>query len=289
LYVTIIVENKLFIIGVPPPKSGAVWIVYEYAGLSTLETYAVPGEIRRAKIPPERTIFGIKEPPKLPDWNDRANFVINGIIKQSIIAIATMHESGVVHRSLGRTSLILSNKAMDKRDSASPFNTNISQLRIKLSDFGFSGLFETSTLDKEFCTRAKLFDLNLQPGENSILSTNFAIAEDMHALGLGFLGLLLSSLAELPNKDYKMPATDDESLQRLLVDIFDKDLNQFREYVDAEDIWSKLVELLDENDSSGWKMLETLILARESVAETKERQRILTVRSLLANPIFKNR
>jgi serine/threonine protein kinase len=261
-------------------------VVYEYAGLSTIETYSVPAEIRRSRIPVENTFFGPKKPPRLPEWEDRANFVVNGIIKQAIQAVATMHESGVVHRSLGRTSLIISNKAMDKRDSASPFNTELSQLRIKLADFGFSGLFEASAFDEGFITRAKLFNINLRIGDDNLLSTNFAIAEDMHALGLIFLGLMLSSLADLPDKNYAMPATDDESLQRLLVDIFDKDINQFRDYVEAEEIWSKLVEFLDRNDGAGWKMLEVLILARENVVKTRESSQIFTVRSLLAIPIF---
>jgi len=33
------------------------------------------------------------------------------------------------------------------------------------------------------------------------------------------------------------------------------------EYVEAEDTWSNLVQLLDESDGSGWKVLETLVLA----------------------------
>ena len=52
-------------LGVPPPKPGAVWVVYEYAGLSTIQAYAVPGEIRRAKMPPKKGFFGnAVEPPQ---------------------------------------------------------------------------------------------------------------------------------------------------------------------------------------------------------------------------------
>ena len=76
-----------------------------------------------------------------------------------------------------------------------------------------------------------------------------------------FLGLLLTSLAELPNPEYQMPATDEDTLQRLLGEIFDKDFEQFREYVEAEDTWSNLAQLLDESDGSGWKALETLVPA----------------------------
>lgn len=275
------------VLGVPSPQPGAIWILYEYAGLSTIQAYSVPGEIRRNAIPVQRNFFGaIVQPKPLPPWNERANFVVNGIMKQTIDAVAMMHESGIVHRSIGRTSIIISNKSLDKREAASPMNTAISQLRIKLSDFGFSGFFEASTQDEEFCVRARSFGLNFRKGDNNVLTTNFAIAEDMHALGFVFLGLLLTSLAEIPSKDYKMPDTDEDTLQRLLGVIFEKDIDQFREYVDAEDIWSNLVELLDKNDRAGWKVLETLVLAREKVAQTKNTSQMFTIRGLLANSFF---
>jgi len=276
-------------LGVPPPKPGSVWVVYEYAGLSTLQAYARPAEVRRASIPPKRGFFGnAVAPPPLPAWRDRANYVVQGIMKGAILAVAKIHESGIVHRSLGRSSFIVSTKSMDKREAISPYNTGTSNLRLLLADFGFSGLYEQATMDEEFCTRARSFGLSLRKGENSIASANFAIAEDMHALGFVFLGLLLTSLAELPDPNYQMPATDEDTLQRLLSDIFNKDFAEFREYVEAEDIWSNLVELLDENDGAGWKVLETLVLAREKAAKNKDTSQMFTVRGLLANPFFKS-
>ena len=73
----------------------------------------------------------------------------------------------------------------------------------------------------------------------------------MHALGFVAVGMLLSSLAELKSPTDPMPATDEDTLQRLLGDIFDKDVSQFREYCAAEEVWEPLVKLLDENDSAG--------------------------------------
>lgn len=274
-------------LGVPPPKPGAVWVVYEYAGLSTIQAYAQPAQVRRASLPTKRGFFGnAVEPPPLPAWRDRANFVVKGIMKGAILALATMHESGVVHRSIGRSSFIISTKSMDKREAISPYNTMISNLKMKLADFGFSGLYEHAAADDEFRTRARSFGLSFRKGENSIASANFAISEDMQALGFVFLGLLLTSLAELPDPAYQMPATDEDSLQRLLTDIFNKDFAEFREYVEAEDIWSNLVGLLDENDGAGWKVLETLVLAREKAAERKDTPQMFSVRGLLSNPFF---
>jgi serine/threonine protein kinase len=274
-------------LGVAPPKPGAVWVVYEYAGLSTVQAYAVPGEIRRANIAPKKGFFGnLVAPPQLPAWRDRAKYVVTGIVKGAIAALASIHESGLVHRSIGRTSFILSTKAMDKREAISPFNTMTSSLQIKLADFGFSGLYKESTSSDEFCNRARSFGLNFRKGDCNCATANFAIAEDMHAIGFVLLGLLLTSLAEPPSSNYQMPATDEDTLQRLLGEIFEKDFDQFREYVEADEIWSKLVALLDENDASGWRVLETLVLAREKAAKNKDTDQMFNIRGLLSNAFF---
>ena len=49
-------------LGVAPPKPEAIWVVYEYAGLNTVANYAVPGEIRRSRLPPKKGFFGNKGP-----------------------------------------------------------------------------------------------------------------------------------------------------------------------------------------------------------------------------------
>jgi len=277
-------------LGVPPPKQGAVWVVYEYAGLTTLGGYAQPAEVRRASLTPKKGFFGnAVKPPPVPAWSARANYLVKGIMKQAIIGVATLHESGIVHRSIGRNSIILSSKAMDKREAVSLYATLTSQLVVKLADFGFAGWYKDSTANEEFCSRARTFDLYFRKGDNTIATTNFAIAEDMHALGFVFLGLLLSSLAQVPTAQYPLPATDEDTLQRLLGEIFGKDVKgEFRDYVEAEEIWSGVVELLDENDGAGWTVLETLVLAREKAAKNKYTSQMFTIRGLLSNPFFNN-
>jgi serine/threonine protein kinase len=275
-------------LSVPPPKSGAVWLVYEYAGLSSLQAYtSQPPEVRRSSLPPKRGFFGaIVRAPPLPSFEERANYVVKGIMKGAIEAVASLHESGLVHRSIGRSSFILSSKTMDKREVASPYATMVSQLCVKLADFGFSGLYKESANNEEFCARARTFGLSFRRGDNTVVTNNFAMAEDCHALGFVFLGLLLTALAELPSADTPMPATDEDSLQRLLGDIFEKDFEQFRAYIEAEDVWSKLVDLLDKNNGAGWSVLETLMLAREKAAKTKDSLQMFTIRGLLSNPFF---
>ena len=159
---------------------------------------------------------------------------------------------------------------------------------MKISDFGFAGLLEDSAKDQEFISRARSFGLSFRTGDTSLVTTNFAMAEDLHALGFVFLGLLLVSLADLPNAGTPMPATDEDTIQKLLTEIFNQDFEAFREYVEAEEVWSKLVELLDEKDCAGWVVLETLFKARETTAENEKSLKVITARGLLSNRFFQS-
>ena len=77
--------------GVPPPNSGAIWIVYDYQGLNTIASYtSMAPEKRRSKQPPKKSFFGgYQEPPKLPSFQDRTNYIVQGIMRQSLEALAT--------------------------------------------------------------------------------------------------------------------------------------------------------------------------------------------------------
>lgn len=295
-------------LGVVGPAADAIWIVFEYASLSSIQSISQPAEKRKASIPPQRGFFGnVVPPPPLPPWRERAEYVVKGIMGRAIDAVAHLHEQGIVHRSLGKSSILVTSTNLDKRDVVSPYATFgacQSQLLVKLTDFGFSGLVRESTQSEEFCTRARTFGLSFRANEATVTSCNFAIAEDMHALGFVFLSLLLSSLAETPTSTNNFPAdpsagavpvaTDEDALQRLYVDIFDKDLTgQFRDYILQEDCWIQLVELLDKDDNAGWKALETLLMARENVAAQIQQQqqpadasKILTIRGLLSSSFF---
>jgi hypothetical protein len=279
-------------LSVDPPKADAVWLVYEYAGLSTVQAYCVPAATRRARLPPQKGFFGNPiPPPALPPFRERAKFVVQGIIKQALAAVVSLHDNGIIHRSIGRTTFVLTTPAMDKRDAISVFNTRIPTLRVKLSDLGFSGRLDEAANDEEFCVRARAFGLmNFRKGVNTVETMNFAIAEDGFAFGFVVLGLLLTSLAEVAaeNPNQSIPATDEDTLQRLIGEIFDKDFAEFREYVDAEDAWSSLVVLLDEKDRAGWKFLEELLLCREKVAKLSKDGVAMTshLQNLLSSPFL---
>jgi hypothetical protein len=139
-------------LGVPPPSTDAVWIVYEYAGLNTVASYAsMPPEKRRAQQPPKRNFFGqLVEPPPLPPFRERAKYIVNGVMKGAVEALATIHDAGIAHRSIGRSSIIMSSPNQDKQEASSVYSTRIAGLSIKLSDFGKSA-YDKSLLLLENC------------------------------------------------------------------------------------------------------------------------------------------
>merc|ERR1712113_452150 len=163
------------------------WIVYNYAGLSTLANYAKdPPILRLQNIPPKKGLFGsIIPPPPLPPWEARANYIINGIMKQSLLALAHLHEQGMVHRSIGRSSIVLSTSQIDKNIPSSVYTTSVNELVVKLADFGFSKLIKDLSNDDDFRASARTFQLEITPSSsvNYLSTTRFAIAEDLHALG----------------------------------------------------------------------------------------------------------
>jgi serine/threonine protein kinase len=162
----------------------------------------------------------------MPSWQERADYVVNGILKKSLEAVAHLHENGIVHRSIGRSSIILSSVGMDKSETASLEAKSIDRLVIKLADFGFSSTIAAAAAKTgSFGGNAQSrYTGSLRLGSTySSTSSNpfFSVAEDLHALGLVFLGVLLTSLADF--SDWKvtnklsMPQADEDRIQRVRI------------------------------------------------------------------------
>ena len=181
-------------LGMKPPRPGSVWLVFDYHGTSTASSYAVPHAVARSKIPPKRGAFGwgVAEPPPLPPFGDRARYVVGGVLRGMMGAVSVAHESGIVHRSIGRNSFVLSSVGQDKREATGPYATVTSRLRVVLSDWGFSALAEDAAREGESGVRSRMFGI---PGADSyedrvapndriaVAATEFAKAEDLNALG----------------------------------------------------------------------------------------------------------
>lgn len=103
--------------------------------------------------------------------------------------------------------------------------------------------------------------------------------------------MLFTTLAEPATLTAPMPATDDDTWQRLFSEIFGKDMEQFREYCVNEDVWDCVVGLLDEKDGAGWDLLGSLLLSRERLSECyndgeRGLDEIVSADDLLSHPFF---
>ncbi|KAL7469680.1 hypothetical protein ACHAXS_009934 [Conticribra weissflogii] len=265
-------------LGVKPPRPGSVWLAFDYHGLSTAASYAVPAIIQRSKLPPKRGPFGgIVEPPPLPAFKDRARYMVQGVLRGMVNAVASAHEAGMVHRSIGTNSFVLTSIGQDKREAVSPYAVSVERLRVILSDWGFSATVEEAIRENEFAQRARIFDIpaaTSYPGDKfpsdrmeHHAAAEFAMAEDLHALGFVFLTMLFATLAEPATLSARMPPSDDDTWQRLFSEIFEKDMTEFRDYCSNEEVWNSVVELLDREDGAGWDLLADLLLARERVSQ----------------------
>jgi hypothetical protein len=89
-----------------------------------------------------------------------------------------------------------------------------------------------------------------------------------------FLGILFTTLAEPATLTAPIPASDHDKWQQLFLEIFEKDMEQFRDYCANEEVCDSVVELLDTEDRAGWDLLGSIILSCERLHDWyKEEER----------------
>ena len=90
--------------------------------------------------------------------------MVQGVLKGMLTAVLTVHNAGIVHRSIGQNSFLLSSSGQNKREGTSPDAVMISRLRVILSDWWFSALAEDASQEKESGVWSQMFDI---PGVDS--------------------------------------------------------------------------------------------------------------------------
>lgn len=106
-----------------------------------------------------------------------------------------------------------------------------------------------------------------------------AIADDLLALGYAFFELVFSKV------DLE-PRPDQDTLKRLYADIFDYDMDKFRQYAIDEPAWRPPVDFLEANDRAGWQLLDKMLAAKQPRETAPKVVTLLTARGLLASPFF---
>eukprot|EP00210_Caulerpa_lentillifera_P002425 g2324.t1 len=210
----------------------SLWFVYKWEGLKPLSAYFSAEQITPGTIWPWAKS-------KQRERQARQK-MIRKICKGLFEAVQFCHERGVVHGSLGSGSILLSTFDDHAAD----------ELVVKLDNFGFASKIKGTVFDSVYDPLPLLMKWCL---DSEGIWTD--PEQDIKALGLVFLELVILSLAECEAADSCNPS----SIERLAVEIFNNDFESLQEYCRNEPDWHKAVELLDQRNKSGWKLLHDLL------------------------------
>ena len=234
-----------------PPSTQGLWLAFRWEGLNTVAGFA--------RQPQERAWFDVNG-----RGAERARRVyVKTACKRILETVGWLHGQGIVHRSLGASSLLLNTHDQ---------TVDASQLLVKAIDLGFATTASRISPEEVAAAMAR--------GASSPLDVLpfLTRADDLHALTYVFLELVLGSARPPPNSDGRPgpsdadgPPTDLQSIKRLVEDVFAGDVcGEFRAYCNEEAAWAAGVALLDESNGAGWRIVQQLAECRDATSEGAE-------------------
>ncbi|CAN1798722.1 hypothetical protein LINPERHAP1_LOCUS21842 [Linum perenne] len=239
-----ICRNLVVLLGGFETKTGEQWLAFRNDGKYSAADYAtiVSKKISESSSLQEKSWNKFQ---KVKEMEYRRYYVIR--IFQSVLrGLAFMHDHDRLHQSLGPSSVLLNTIA--EKDAA--------YLIPRLRDLSFSVdiSFDSISYGEGVGTLSEgLWRRATAAGAYSTLEKRaFGIADDIYAAGL-----LLAYLAFAPFSEAGI--VDSLSLQRLIENTFQLDLEATREYCLADDRLEEAVKFLDIGDGSGWKLLEAML------------------------------
>ncbi|KAK7405955.1 hypothetical protein VNO78_07567 [Psophocarpus tetragonolobus] len=252
-------QHLALLLGGFETTTGEQWLAFRDDGKYSAADYA--------KLASER----LSKDPQLSSWNPfdqqqkiktRQYFVIKllqGIMK----GLAYLHDHDRLHQSLGPFSVLL-NTISEKEG---PY------LIPRLRDLAFSVNVRYTELDDSGQLAEGLWRRASGAGAfTQMEKRTFGIADDIYEAGLLFAYLAFVPFCETG-------VMDSLSLQRLLENTFQLDLEATREYCLADDKLVNAVEFLDLGDGAGWELLQAMLNAdfrKRPTAEAVLNHRFMT-------------
>lgn len=228
------------------PPGGALWLVYKWEALRPLSEYAYASQSSGG------ILFGTNEEAAL---RSRCR-MLRSVMRGTLQALAFCHSRSVAHGSMGSGSVLLS--TYDDRRA--------NDLIVKLDNFGFGRAHYACSLDLKGDDDSCEQGAALFPGPKPLDEDHplmLAQKEDLQALGGVFLELVFSALgSEGPSESTSGPA-----LQRLLVDVFSGNMDEFRKYCEQEPDWQEAMLLLDQWNGAGWNLIRDLAAGTMSASD----------------------
>lgn len=256
-------QNLLMLLGGFETKTGEQWLAFRNDGKYSAADYA---KIASEKLTKNKTL----DPQSF--WNPfeqgltfkRRRYFVIKMLQGIASGLAYMHAHDRLHQSLGPASVVLN----------TPSEREAQYLVPRLRDLAFSVDISYSSLEKGPGTLSEgLWRRAISAGAyNPMEKRNFGIADDIYEAGL-----LFAYLAFIPFCETGI--MDSLTLQRLVENTFQLDLQAVREYCLADDRLLEAVKFLDLGDGAGWELLQAMLnpdYRKRPVAAAVQSHRFIT-------------
>ncbi|XP_020230095.1 uncharacterized protein LOC109810903 [Cajanus cajan] len=252
-------QHLVLLVGGFETATGEQWLAFRDDGKYSAADYA--------KLASER----VSKDREVASWNPferaerikRRQYFIIKLLQGVMRGLAYLHDHDRLHQSLGPFSVALN--TISERES--------SYLIPRLRDLAFSVNVRYTELDDSGQLAEGLWRRASGAGAFTQMEKRaFGIADDIYEAGLLFAYLAFVPFCEAG-------AMDSLSLQRLLENTFQLDLEATREYCVADDKLVNAVEFLDLGDGAGWELLQAMLNAdfrRRPTAEAVLNHRFMT-------------
>ncbi|KAL8150788.1 hypothetical protein V2J09_020596 [Rumex salicifolius] len=232
--------NLLILLGGFETKTGEQWLAFRYDGKFSAADYA-----RKASEKMTALKDGFWNPFEYEQTIKRRRFFVTKLFHGVMNGLAYMHDHDTLHQSLGPASVVLN--TITERESV--------YLIPRLRDLAFSVDIRYSAIEEGTGTGtlSGLWRRATAAGAfNSFEKRAFGIADDIYEAGLLFAYLAFIPFCEAG-------VMDSLSLQRLVENTFQLDLQAIREYCLADDRLLESVKFLDLGDGAGWQLLQAML------------------------------
>ncbi|RDX97131.1 hypothetical protein CR513_20135, partial [Mucuna pruriens] len=252
-------QHLVLLVGGFETATGEQWLAFRDDGKYSAADYA--------KIASER----VSKDREVPSWNPfeqgqkiiRRHYFIIKLLQGVMKGLAYLHDHDRLHQSLGPFSVALN--TISEREG--------SYLIPRLRDLAFSVNVRYTELDDSRQLAEGLWRRASGAGAFTEMDKRaFGIADDIYEAGLLFAYLAFVPFCEAG-------VMDSLSLQRLLENTFQLDLEATREYCIADDRLVNAVQFLDLGDGAGWELLQAMLNAdfrKRPTAEAVLNHRFMT-------------
>lgn len=228
-------------------NADTIWLVQKWENMAPLALYPSTQQVSGLGL---GRLFG----GNARSQRDRFR-MLRSISAGAVRALGFVHDRGVIHGSIGSGSLLLS--TFSDSDSA--------RLVVKIDNFGFARrvVVPGSTKAGKAGSSEPLYPAPF-PVPSAADDSPLALGHrgDRRQLAVVLLECFLGALSEAGPSD----ATTAEAVQRVLGDVFEWDVERYRQYIENEPEWGAVKEFLSADENAGWELIAQMVQGKSSAS-----------------------